>query len=189
VEEGHGAEESDSGRQDVQDDYLYRRARCFKAPALVWRKGIWNRNAGSQWQEENHKSGDRNEDYRMIRLLEDQRIYFYQITVKKSTDWENFENHAISYWTMDTNGNNLTQVEEIEELNDGIMKLLPPPYNRAKPVFRAMRLMKKSDWVIISLDMPIEKAPAWYRNIKTFVVNMKVPGSIRKIPDGSDYQW
>lgn len=62
------------------------------------------------------KTATTKEGYEFIQVLDGGKIYFSLTEVDSNDDWGDRKKQTISYWTMDKFGNNLNQVDKIEDL-------------------------------------------------------------------------
>lgn len=150
------------------------------------------------------KKGTVEKEYRFFDLLEDGRIEFELLTdnslsheiwfrttlrkwMGKVISLDGCAGYDISYWTMDKFGNNVTREYIINSLNWKIKKSLPLPYAQYEDmsVWGAKRLTQKSDWVLFELN----KNHGSIDEDEILVMNLKDPGSIKKIANGSSPNW
>ena len=124
------------------------------------------------------------EEYQLLQVLDD-KIYFSLRTVDSPEDWEDENKHNITYWTMDKFGGNLTQVKEVESLDEKVKKLLPPPYNEYKFLYGTIPLSSNKDWIVFILN---KKGESMSEN-EIFIMNVNNPSSIKKVADGESPTW
>jgi hypothetical protein len=126
---------------------------------------------------------DKLNDYQLLKV-ENEIIYFSKRTVASSDDWEVQEKQIETYWKINTDGTNMTEINKPETLENEVLALIPQQYSNYQ-LYSLDRNDKLTNWVVFELS----EGGSIYNDL-ICILDIENPAtSFRQITVGTSPNW